>query len=172
MIRRVVDAMAPLASEMLVSIADEIAADAMRSVLPGVTFIVDRSPGIGPVEGLRRGAEAAHGDRLLVAPCDAPLLRADLFRLLGEALGAHQAAVPRLEVFDPVRAIYRTSAVRELLANEAGAPASPSAVVDCLDAVFVGEERLRSIDPRLDSFLDVNTQDDLDEVLRRMRTAH
>jgi molybdopterin-guanine dinucleotide biosynthesis protein A len=171
MIRRVVEAMAPLAGELLVSVADETAAEAMRSVIPGVTFVSDRRRGIGPVEGLRRGAEVAHGDRLLVAPCDAPLLRTDLFRLLREVLGNHQAAVPRLEVFDPVRAVYRTSAVRGLLAKQEGGPPSPSAVVDRLDAVFVETEQLRSVDPRLDSFFDVNTSGDLDEVVRRMRSA-
>jgi molybdopterin-guanine dinucleotide biosynthesis protein A len=169
MIRRVVDAMAPLAGEVLVSVADETAANAMRSALPGVTFVLDRRAGIGPVEGLRRGVEVALGDRLLVAPCDAPLLRTDLFRLLGESLGNHQAAVPKLEIFDPVRAVYRTSAVRGILATQAGGPASPSAVVDRLDAVFVGAEQLRSVDPRLDSFFDVNTSGDLDEVVRRLR---
>jgi molybdopterin-guanine dinucleotide biosynthesis protein A len=169
MIRRVVDAMAPLAGEVLISVTDETAADAMRSVLPAMTFVSDRRPGIGPVEGLRRGAEVAHGDRLLVAPCDAPLLRTELFRLLGKALGNHQAAVPKLEAFDPVRAVYRTSAVRGLLAKQEGGPPSPSAVVDRLDAVFVEADQLRSVDPRLDSFLDVNTPADLDEVLRRLR---
>jgi molybdopterin-guanine dinucleotide biosynthesis protein A len=169
MIRRVVDAMAPLAGEVLISVTDETATDAMRSVLPSVTFVSDRRWGIGPVEGLRRGAEVAHGDRLLVAPCDAPLLRTELFRLLGKALGNHQAAVPRLETFDPVRAVYLTSAVRGLLARQEGGPLSPSAVVDRLDAVFVEADQLRSVDPRLDSFLDVNTPADLDEVLRRLR---
>jgi molybdopterin-guanine dinucleotide biosynthesis protein A len=169
MIRRVVDAMAPLAREVLVSVSDETVADAMRSVLPAATFVSDLRRGIGPVEGLRRGAEVAHGDRLIVAPCDAPLLRTDLFRLLGEALGNHQAAVPKLEAFDPVRAVYRTSAVRGLLAKQEGGPPSPSAVVDRLDAVFIEAEQLRSVDPHLDSFLDVNTPADLDEVLRRLR---
>jgi molybdopterin-guanine dinucleotide biosynthesis protein A len=169
MIRRVVDAMAPLAGEVLVSVADETAVDAMRSVLPTMTFVLDRRAGIGPVEGLRRGAEVAHGDRLLVAPCDAPLLRTDLFALLGRALGNHQAAVPKLDVFDPVRAVYRTSAVRGILAKQDGGPPSPSAVVDRLDAVFVEAEQLRSVDPRLDSFCDVNTSWDLDEVVRRLR---
>jgi hypothetical protein len=34
--------------------------------------------------------------------------------------------------------------------------------------VFVEAEQLRSIDPRLDSFLDVNTRRDLDEVVLRL----
>jgi molybdopterin-guanine dinucleotide biosynthesis protein A len=168
MIRRVVDAMAPLAGEVLVCVADETAADAMRPVLPAVTFVSDRHRGIGPVEGLRRGAEAAHGDRLFVAPCDAPLLRTDLYRLLGGALEDHQAAVPRIDVFDPIRAVYRTSAVRGLLEKGREGLRSPSAIVDRLDAVFVEAEQLRSIDPRLDSFLDVNTRRDLDEVVLRL----
>jgi molybdenum cofactor guanylyltransferase len=169
MIRRVFDALAPLAEDILVSVADLATADAIREKVPKVRFVVDRRKAVGPIEGLARGAEVARGERILVAPCDAPLLRTDLYRRLLDALGNHEAAVPRRDVIDPVRAVYRKAAVLRVLHGSRPIP-SPSALVDQLDAAFVGEEDLRSIDPRLDSFLDVNTEADLEEALRRMRS--
>jgi molybdopterin-guanine dinucleotide biosynthesis protein A len=88
--------------------------------------------------------------------------------LLLTSLGAHEAAVPRLEVFDPVRAVYLRRAALRVLERTKKPVESPSALVDRLDTVFVEAEQLRSIDPRLDSFLDVNTPADLDQAVRRL----
>lgn len=170
MLQRVHEAIGPLAGQVIVSVADARMAEFLRPVLPTVAFAVDRRPGSGPIEGIRRGIQIARGERLLVAPCDAPLLRPGLYRLLLASLGSHEAAVPKLEVFDPVRAVYRTAALRRVLAENESLP-SPSSLVDRLDAVFVDEERVRSVDPRLDSFLDVNVESDLREVLTRLRSA-
>lgn len=168
--RRVVDALAPLATEIIVSVADPAMADAIQEEVPEARTVVDLRKSTGPIEGIARGVEVAHGERILVAPCDAPLLRTDLYRMLLRAIGDHEAAVPRLDVFDPVRAVYRRGAVLRVL-HGPRAIASPSALVDQLDAAFVGEADLRSIDPDLDSFLDVNTDADLEEALRRMRSS-
>lgn len=170
MVQWVHESLAPLAGQVIVSLAEGPAADSLRSLLPTVAFAVDQRRGRGPIEGIVRGIEAAHGERILVAPCDAPLLRTGLYRLLLESIGAHEAAVPKLEVFDPIRAAYRTGALRRVLAENEDLP-SPSSLVDRLDAVFVEEEQLRSVDPRLDSFLDVNEDSDLREVLNRLRSA-
>ncbi|HEX9340792.1 MAG TPA: molybdenum cofactor guanylyltransferase [Thermoplasmata archaeon] len=170
MVSRVFDAVQPLAGEVIVAVADAGMAAAMKPTVPLVKFAVDRRRGVGPIEGLARGFSVALGDRVLVAPCDAPLLRAEMYRLLLTDLGDHDVAVPRLDVLDPVRAVYRKTAVLRILAKATEPVPSPSALVDRLDAVFVSEERLRSVDPRLDSFLDVNTHADLDQALRRMKT--
>jgi len=167
-VRRVFDAVAPLAAEIVVSVADARMAGALRPALPPVRFVVDRRRAIGPIEGIQGGFAVAKGERILVAPCDAPLLRTELYRLLLTSLGAHEAAVPRLEVFDPVRAVYLRQAALRVLERTKKPVESPSALVDRLDTVFVEAEQLRSIDPRLDSFLDVNTSADLDQAVRRL----
>jgi len=167
MVRRVADVMTGLAQEILVSIASAEMEAALRSVVPEAAFVVDRRAGQGPIEGFRCGFAAARGDRVLVAPCDAPLLRPGLYRLLLKAMGKRDAAVPRFDVIDPVRAVYRRKVVIEVLAGGVEVP-SPSALVDRLDAAFVDPPRLRLADPDLSSFLDVNTREDLENVLRRL----
>src|SRR5256712_12847524 len=167
-VERVAEAVAPFAGEVVVSIADAPMAETLQRLLPTAAFVIDRRPGEGPIEGIIRGIEVARGERLLVAPCDAPLLRPELYRLLLASLGAHDAAVPKLDVFDPVRAVYRTAALRRILSGPKVDLPSPSSLVDRLDAVFVLEDQLRTVDPRLDSFLDVNDASDLEVVLARI----
>jgi len=170
MIRRVAEVMLTMAEETLVSVADVRTETALRSVMPDAAFVIDRRGGQGPIEGFRSGFEVARGDRVLVAPCDAPLLRPALYRLLLDSIGKRDAAVPRFDVIDPVRAVYRRKAVLNVLAGGTDVP-SPSALVDSLDAVFVDPPRLRLADPDLSSFLDVNSQKDLEDVLGRISAA-
>jgi len=167
-VERVVEAIAPFAGEVIVSIAEAPMAEALQRFLPMATFVTDRRRGKGPIEGIMRGTEVARGERLLVAPCDAPLLRPELYRLLLASLAAHDAAVPRIDVLDPVRAVYRVAALRRILSGRKTALPSPSSLVDRLDAVFVLEEQVRAVDPRLDSFVDMNDAFDLETVRARI----
>jgi len=167
LIAHVAQAMASLAEETIVSVGSPEQEARIRQVLPGVVFAHDVRQGRGPIEGFHEGFRAARGDLVLVAPCDAPLLRASLYRLLLQVLGDHDTAVPKLDVPDPVRAVYRRDRVNEVL-GASSTVRSPSALVDRLNRVYVSTERLREIDPDLSSFVDVNTQLDLVEVLHRL----
>jgi len=166
LIVHVADVMSSLADETIVSVEGPEGEAPIRSILPGVGFVSDESHGRGPIEGFRVGFRAARGDVVLVAPCDAPFLRPSVYRLLLELLGEHDAAVPELEVLDPVRAVYRRDRVLEVL-DASRTVRSPSSLVERLDFVSVDREQLRGVDPDLSSFLDVNTRTDLDEVLQK-----
>jgi len=167
----VAEAMESLVDETVVSVADSEMGVRIRSILPQAVFARDGRPDSGPIEGFRQGFRAARGDFVLVAPCDAPLLQPNLYRLLIGVLGDHDAAVPRFDVLDPVRAVYRRTPVLQVLAASPSVT-SPSALVDNLNAVFVGPDRICTVDSTLASFLDVNTRADLDEVLRRMQSTN
>lgn len=171
LVRRVVGALEPLASETIVSVSNRAMREAIRRLLPDVRFAVDRRPGRGPIEGLASGFRKAHGTRVLVAPCDAPLIRGDLYRLLLESLGRHEAAVPKFDVVDPVRAVYGHAAVLRVLASAKDSLPSPSSLVDRLDAVFLGPDQLRTADPELESFIDVNREEDLARVLEKLTSG-
>ncbi len=167
MIRWVIDAVTPLGDEVVVSVANSRMADRIRPIAPQARFVVDRREGVGPIEGIARGFETARGERVIVAPCDAPLLRSELYRLLLEVLGEFDAAVPRLEAIDPVRAVYQRRRVLEVLNRSRGIP-SPSALVDRLRCRFVDADRIRAVDPDLTSFWDVNNPADLDRVRQEL----
>jgi molybdopterin-guanine dinucleotide biosynthesis protein A len=167
LIAHVAETMASLAGETIVSVGGAGGEAGIQPVLPDARFAFDVRHDRGPIEGFNEGFHMARGNLVLVAPCDAPLLRAALYRLLLEVLGDHEAAVPALDVLDPVRAVYRRDPVMAVL-EASSSVRSPSALVDRLDCVHVSPVQLRGVDPDLSSFVDVNTQIDLDDVLQRM----
>lgn len=164
MVRRVCDALATRCDEILVSVAVDADLRAFKLAAPAARIVVDLRVGLGPIEGFSRGFAAAQGEFVLVAPSDAPLLRPELYDGLLAILGDHEAAVPRHEAMDPVRAVYRRDAVARVLREDA--VVSPSALVDRLDAVFLEGDRLHAADPLGVSFVDVNRREDLDLAAR------
>jgi len=170
LIAHVADALVPLVDETIVSVANADMEASIRAILPRGVFVHDTRPGRGPIEGFLQGFRAARGEVVLVAPCDAPLLRTRLYTLLLRVLDDYDAAIPKLNVLDPVRAVYRRSATLRVLASSPDVP-SPSALVDRLRVVGLGPNQVRTADPDLASFLDVNTQGDLDEALKRTRST-
>lgn len=171
LISYVAHALEPLAEEVIVSVADPEMEGRIRSFLPDVVFARDARPGSGPIEGFRQGFRAAGGHVLLVAPCDAPFLRMQLYQLFLEVLGDQDAAVPKFDVLDPVRAVYRRTRVLEVLDADSRVP-SPSALVDRLRAMFVTADQIRAVDPTLASFMDVNTPEDLQQTLQTMLSTN
>jgi len=161
MIHRVADVLASRCDELVVSVSTPDSEARVRGVLPHAIVVADVRKDRGPIEGFSRGFAAARGEIVLVAPCDAPLLRPELYDRLLECLGSHEAAVPRPEVFDPLRAVYRRDAVRRVLSRDTETASSPSALVDRLDAVFLEAGALQAADPGLRSFFDVNRPEDL-----------
>ncbi len=164
MVRRVCDVLATRCDEVLVSVAADTDVQMFGAVTAGTRVVRDVQRDRGPIEGFREGFAVAQGELVLIAPSDAPLLRSALYDGLLSVLGGHEAAVPRHDALDPVRAIYRRDAVLRVLREDD--VRSPSALVDRLDAVFLEGELLRSVDPALVSFLDVNRREDFETALR------
>jgi molybdopterin-guanine dinucleotide biosynthesis protein A len=164
MVGWVADVLRSETDELLVSVGSHEQADRLHAVIPEAETVLDLRHDRGPIEGFARGFEVARGNVVLVAPCDAPLLRVGLYRLLLEALGDHEAAVPRVQALDPLRAVYRTDAVRRALAERS--PPCPSALVDVLRSILVDADDLRKADPSLASFVDANRVADLRHALR------
>lgn len=85
-----VDALRPLCSEILVACGAPANAAPLAAALPGAHVLPD--PGEGPLGGLVVAARAAQGERLLVAPADAPFLTPSLFEALLDAARGHDGA--------------------------------------------------------------------------------
>jgi molybdopterin-guanine dinucleotide biosynthesis protein A len=123
---------------------------------PAVEIVRDTAPGSGPLAGLRDGlalllaGPAAPPRAVVVASCDVPLVRRGLVRLLLEFLLADGGdwAVPRIEA----RLAAGLRDVRGLLADPAVAWRP------------VPESLVRTVDPGLESFLDVDTPADVDAI--------
>lgn len=150
---------------------------AARQTLPrlpdGTEVVEDRRPERGPLEGIAAGLRAV-GDRaeaVYVSATDVPLLVPAVVRLESSALqDGVDAVVPRIgDRMYPLTASYRTSLlplVERLLAEER------LRALDLVQAIAVRwltEQELRAVDPELDSFRNVNTPEDYEAALARVR---
>jgi molybdopterin-guanine dinucleotide biosynthesis protein A len=159
--------------------------------LDGVRVVHDLTPGAGPLAGIRDGLRAVlavddadHADHAaaqpprlaFVASCDVPLVRREVVRLLvavaaeSDALwtvpvvhGHRQVlvSVMRVELLSRIDAWLSTGR-RDLrgLFNEM-AQTDPQSVGE------VTEEACKAVDPTLESFVDIDTPDDLERLQSR-----
>ena len=131
--------------------------------LPGVPFATDDHPERCALSGVVRALELA-GDRCaLVTACDHPFLAPALLRRLAE--GPREAAVLIPEVggrLQPLVAVYRSAEALPVLAGRlASGRLGLRAAIGELTLETIGEAEVRSFDPTLASFTNVNTESDL-----------
>ncbi len=138
-------------------------------------LIFDRRPGIGSWSGVHAALTASKCEFCLILACDLPLINAELLCKLAHAVetsGKH-AAVPlqpdgRLQ---PLCAVYRTRPVLESVEALLAAADRPQSLISFVQGI--GAEVVEADDRGLDTFLNVNTPDDLKKAAsERARTPH
>jgi molybdopterin-guanine dinucleotide biosynthesis protein A len=153
--------------------------------LDGMTVVRDLAPGSGPLAGIRDGWRAAlaadHGDtpppRLaVVASCDLPLLRPEVVRLL-VAVARASHALWTLPVVHGHRQVLASVMHVELLAQiEAWLATGRRDLRGLVDKIAqddprhihaVTEAEAAAVDPTLESFVDIDTPDDLERLQSR-----
>lgn len=155
-IARVIDVLREVADEVLIVANDE------RYARLGLRVVPDRFPQGGALGGIATGVGAAEHDQVLVAACDMPFQRPDVWRaLLGQAEGA-DAVVPRIGgQLETLHALYTKAC---LPAMEQALATGRLRVISFFPDVRlreVGEAELRVIDPDLRAFTNVNTPEEL-----------
>jgi molybdenum cofactor guanylyltransferase len=165
MIDHVLAALAPQVEHVLINANRNLE----RYAVFGWPVVPDEDSGfLGPLAGLAAGMGIATTPLALTAPCDSPLLPADLASRLSAALerDAAEIAVPHDgERLQPVFALVRCSLRASLLAYLAGGGRK-------IDRWF-GQHRLVQVDfsDRPDTFVNVNDPDERRALEARLATA-
>lgn len=147
----------------------------------GVRVVHDAEPGAGPLAGIRDGLEEAarhwpEAALACVVSCDVPLLRPAVVRLL-VAAAADSAAAWTVPVVQGHRQVLLSVLRTDLLPRiEAWLATGRRDLRGLCEQVARDDPRgvrelaaaeLVAVDPALDSFLDVDTPDDLERLRRR-----
>ena len=154
---------------------------ALPPIGTSVAVIRDSRPGAGPLAAVRDGlAHALAADpppRLaMLCSCDVPLVMPDVIRLLLDRAGGSGVrwALPTVgghpQPLVSAIAVDVLAEIDALLASGGGSLrelADRIARRDPTALCRVGEEELRGVDPALDSFRDVDTAEDLANLVRR-----
>src|SRR5271157_5459122 len=144
MICRVIDALCGIVDELIISVRDEGQRDILYPFITGHTFVYDEVEGIGPLAGIFASLARAEGD---------------------------YAAVPRHDngLIEPLHAVYRRD--RMLVAVRESIEASESKISAPLkrlkDVIYVPVDEIRKVDPELDTFLNVNRAEDVEQIKRK-----
>src|SRR5271157_2782797 len=171
MICRVIDALCGIVDELIISVRDEGQRDILYPFITGHTFVYDEVEGIGPLAGIFASLARAKGDYAAVVACDMPYINKAAIELLFDRAEGHDAAVPRHDngLIEPLHAVYRRD--RMLVAVRESIEASESKISAPLkrlkDVIYVPVDEIRKVDPELDTFLNVNRAEDVEQIKRK-----
>ncbi|MCU0507275.1 MAG: molybdenum cofactor guanylyltransferase [Anaerolineae bacterium] len=175
LIERVARRLLPLAGEIVFSANDPAPFAELITRLPVAARVVpDVFSDAGPLAGLHAGLGAARFDTLLAVATDMPFVNHAVVEQMVGLCEEADAVVPRLaaEGFDapqpePLHAVYRRTCIPAI---EAALLANRRRVVSFLPDVnvcYVDEAALRTLDPELSSFRNVNTPEEWRAIERR-----
>lgn len=172
LVERIAETLSEVCDEIVVSVAP--GRKIIYSLGLGVPakVVEDKVGGYGPVEGLVNSLSAASGDMVIISPCDTPFLCPDVCRLLVEAAEGRDGAVPVVSgYFEPLHGVYsRKKGLNAFRKTFEAGLRKPKDAYQHLDLAHVDEDGLRSADPELLSFFNVNTAEDLrkaEDLVRR-----
>jgi molybdopterin-guanine dinucleotide biosynthesis protein A len=137
-----------------------------QAILPShVRVINDELEGKNPLVGIVTGFNAAKSNYAAVLACDIPFVSDAVIEHLFRRASGCDAAIPRWNTgrIEPLEAVYRRlptlRAAQEALAKKGSS--QKEMISKLARAVYVSvEDELRSIDPTLRTFFNVNTRKD------------
>lgn len=167
LLQRAVDALdAAGVSEIVLVGAPGRALPAVSAVVP-IRHTTDPVEGEGPLQGILAGLEVAHYEVAVVVGCDMPRLEPALLTLLAQhALDGARMVVP-LHNGRPegLCCAWRTDAVEVVRAHLAAGDRAVMSVAADLRALRLAPENYAEADPSGRSFVNVNTPDELGQMM-------
>ena len=123
----------------------------------------DSDPGAGALSGLQTALKAANGERILVIACDMPFVNRGLVKYMLSISERADVVIPEFEKrLQPLHALYHRS--RCLAAVEVVLREGKKRMISFHHLVSVSKissDKVKAIDPTGQSFLNINTQEDL-----------
>jgi molybdopterin-guanine dinucleotide biosynthesis protein A len=140
----------------------------------GLPVYPDVIPGMGPLSGLHTAFAVTGADRVMIAPCDSPLVSPDAIKLiLDYPDGGAEAAIPFVDGREQgMLAVYARSGIERYAERIASASIMFDEFRLGLDRIFITEDELRKVEPDLRSFLNVNTPADIEMAIRKLPQTH
>jgi molybdenum cofactor guanylyltransferase len=147
----------------LAPVVDEtiVAGGSDRPTLRGVRMVEDRHRGLGPLAGMHTGLAAARYPHVWVVGCDLPDTDPALAQLFLGFAGGYEAVVPSIDA-EPqgVCALYDRALASRIDGLLAAGERSIKSLLAASNVRYVMSEELRTVDPELRSFRNINTPAD------------
>jgi len=132
---------------------------------PKTKVVVDKYGGRSPLIGALTGFENVNADYSLLLPCDTPFVSAEIVALILDLCVNKSAVIPRWPngYIEPLQAAYNTESAREAAkkALNEGKRDLSSMISHLRGIRYVSTLVLQQIDPKLRTFFNINTYEDL-----------
>ncbi len=137
-----------------------------------ISFVTDQEPNRGPLEGIRVGLKHLEPlcSHAFVTGCDVPLIKPEFVQFLFDRIDNSTAIVPCSEdgkVFG-MSAIYTTNLHPEIGDLIERNELRVSNLAKRFSAKRIWVDELRTIDPKLDSLMNINRVEDYENLLRKI----
>jgi molybdopterin-guanine dinucleotide biosynthesis protein A len=160
------DLLERLVDEVIISVRDDEQKCFLVEYTGERTIIADHYTNVGPLAGILEGLKAADGEYVFITACDMPFLNPEVVEMLFKRAKGHDAAIPVWdnEMLEPLHAVYRNGpmAIETEKAIKNGDKIALAPVFNLKDVVLVDMEDVRAIDPGLRTFININTQEDME----------
>ncbi|MDG6222306.1 MAG: molybdenum cofactor guanylyltransferase [Candidatus Bathyarchaeota archaeon] len=169
LVRHVIDNVSTVVDEILVVVSSEQQKINFEPIVGENTkIIIDEDESQSPLIGTITGFSVATGNFSVLLPCDAPLVSTKVVQLLFELSYDKNAVIPRWPsgYLEPLQAVYRTeptliAAKKALLQKHL----DMRSMIENLNQIrYISTVALQQLDPKLNSFFNVNTLQDLKKV--------
>lgn len=170
MINRVVSRLSQVTDDLVFVVNDQeqaatLALSSEITATPNKT-VIDKYPDGGALGGIYTGLSAADSQWAFVVACDMPFLNVELLQHLLDIREGHDAVVPNTNGYpEPTHALYNKSCLPHMEQRLKNNDLKIARFFDQVNVRFIEEDDIRDIDGDLDSFFNVNTQEDLDRAL-------
>ena len=132
----------------------------------GLPVFPDLRPGVGSLGGLLTALRRSAAPKTFCIACDMPFLQPTVVAyLLEEAAGGWDIVIPRLpEGLEPLCAVYSVSLATRIEGLLDRGEKRIRTLIEGSRTRYVDVDELRPLDPRLLTFVNINTPDDLKRV--------
>jgi len=169
LIERTIDCLSPV-SQSVIIVTSKKQSDQFDSVYLKGKVVVDLCPGKAALGGIYTGLMSADTSLSLVVGCDMPFLNRDLLQYLIDSSIGYDAVVPRIgKMLEPLHAIYSKrclDSIEHLLSKDVVAVRR---LFDLVKTKYIDEYEINKFDPKYLSFLNINTQGDLEKARSLVR---
>ncbi|VVB93225.1 Molybdenum cofactor guanylyltransferase [uncultured archaeon] len=165
----VIESLKKVVDNIIISVRDKAQGELLETRFPGFTFAYDTYKNTGPLAGILSGLLACRDEFCFIAACDMPFINDNVVKMLFKKSEFHDAAIPRWEdgFLEPLHAVYRC---RSMILETRKAIDSGETIILApvfkLKVNYVGIEEIKKLDPELKTFMNINTPEDMQQIIK------
>lgn len=172
LIAYVIEALEKVVDNIIISVRNKAQGELLKPYLPGYRFAYDVHKNIGPVAGILSGLTLCEDEYCFIAACDMPFINDNVIKMLFEKSEHYDAAIPRWDdgFLEPLHAVYRCKPmIRETKKAIGNGETIILAPIFKLNVNYIGIEEIKNIAPDLRTFMNINTPEDMQQIIHYVR---